>query len=69
MNIQDKRNKRARETVKILNKDHGMRWGFIASQIDMGYHSFANWRRGEYQFGVNRLDKVEKLYSKYSNLK
>lgn len=65
---QEKRNIRAREEVEDLHKNHGLRMNFISTQIGLRYHSVANWKRGEYDFGEDRIKKVENLIEKYKNL-
>lgn len=62
---QKERNQKARDGVMSLNRNYGVKWVFIASQIDMRYHSFVNWRKGFYMFGKERLDKVDKLLERY----
>lgn len=70
MNLSEqvRKNIEARKEVVLLNKEFGMRWNFIASQIGMKYHSFANWKRGAYDFGKDRLEKIDVLLNKYKNL-
>lgn len=70
MNLQDQkeRNLTALKGLEYLNKHCGLRWNFIASQIDMSYHSFAPWKSGKYMLGKERLKKVEALIEKYKNM-
>lgn len=65
---QKERNRAALEGVEYINKNCGLRWNFIASQVGMSYHSFASWKNHKYLFGSDRLDKVEALISKYKNM-
>lgn len=62
------RNVAAREGVEFINKECGLRWNFIASQIGLSYHSFVNWRKSRYDFAEDRLKSIENLIVKYNGL-
>lgn len=65
---QETRNAAARINIERTNKESGLRWNFISSQIGVSYHSFVHWRKGKYLFGESRLKAIESFIVKYDNI-
>lgn len=65
---QKERNETAREGIELINKNLGIKIKYLGFVLQLNTSSFSQWRMGLYDFGKERLVKVENLLAKYNNL-
>lgn len=65
---QEERNEKARNQIAKVVKENGLKWSFVADKIQIHQSHLSHWRSSKYQFGKNRLEKLESLISKYENI-
>lgn len=61
------RNQLVRKEITEIAEANGMKWTFIANKLNMERSNFSNWRRGIFEFSIERLKEVEKFMERYQD--
>lgn len=60
------RNTEARIQIAKVSKNLGVRYSFIAEQMEVDAANFNHWRGKRYEYGLDKLDKLEVIIEKYN---
>ncbi|WP_419958985.1 hypothetical protein [Psychrobacillus sp. BM2] len=64
---QKKRNELVRSEITEIAEQNGMKWTFIANKLNMERSNFSNWRRGIFDFSIERLKELERFMERYQD--
>lgn len=64
---QKKRNELVRNEIAEVAEENGLRWNFISKNLNMDQSNLNHWRKGRFEFSIERLKEVEKFMERYQD--